>query len=61
MTQAEMDPGSCIIFRGNMYHRTGGNSTPEARAALLFTYSLAWLPRQEENQYLANPIEAVRR
>jgi ectoine hydroxylase-related dioxygenase (phytanoyl-CoA dioxygenase family) len=54
-----MEPGSFVVFRGGMFHGAAQNDSPATRAALVLTYSLGWL-RQEENQYLANPADAVR-
>jgi ectoine hydroxylase-related dioxygenase (phytanoyl-CoA dioxygenase family) len=62
LTPAVMDTGSFIIFRGATYHGAGGNSTPETRAALLFTYSLGWLRqgKQESGVYVP-PARASQR
>ena len=58
LSPATMEPGSCIVFRGGIFHGAGTNQTSDTRAALVLCYSLGWL-RQEENQYLANPRESV--
>ena len=56
---AEMPAGSLMIYVGNMIHGGGANSSNAARCGLALHYSLGWL-RQEENQYLAVPMEEAR-
>jgi hypothetical protein len=55
-----MEAGSCLIFRGGCFHGGGQNATDTSRCGLVTTFSLGWL-RQEENQYLVNGPEVVRR
>ena len=52
LSVATMEPGSCIVFRGGVFHGAGMNHTSDTRAALVLCYSLGWL-RQEENQCVA--------
>jgi len=57
---AIMPAGSCFLFSGALYHGGGPNDSDATRWAVNMDYSVAWL-RQEENQYLSNPIECARR
>lgn len=54
----EMAAGSALIFVGWVYHGGGSNRSDAPRTGLTIGLDLANL-RQEENQYLAVPIEAV--
>jgi ectoine hydroxylase-related dioxygenase (phytanoyl-CoA dioxygenase family) len=54
--QAEMAPGSVLIFTGSVIHSGGPNNSSHRRIGLNITYCLGWL-RQEENQYLSCPPE----
>ena len=56
---AEMPAGSLMLYVGNMIHGGGANRANAARCGLALHYSLGWL-RQEENQYLAVPMEEAR-
>ena len=56
---AEMPAGSLMIYLGSMIHGGGANSSNAARCGVALHYSLGWL-RQEENQYLAVPMEEAR-
>ncbi|MDE0392874.1 MAG: phytanoyl-CoA dioxygenase family protein [Rhodospirillales bacterium] len=56
---AEMPAGSLMLYVGNIIHGGGANSSNAARCGLALHYSLGWL-RQEENQYLAVPMEEAR-
>ncbi|MBM89353.1 MAG: hypothetical protein CMQ41_13350 [Gammaproteobacteria bacterium] len=57
---AEMPKGSVIVFLGSTYHGGGRNETIDSfRVGIGLAYTLGWL-RQEENQYLAVPIEKAR-
>ncbi len=57
--QAEMAPGSVLIFSGSVIHSGGRNNSRDRRIGLNITYCLGWL-RQEENQYLSCPPEIAR-
>ncbi|MGW1361710.1 phytanoyl-CoA dioxygenase family protein [Streptomyces chartreusis] len=57
--QAEMDPGSCLIWVGGLFHGGGANLADDARTGLTLALVRGNL-RQEENQYLAVPREIVR-
>ncbi|GAA2456738.1 phytanoyl-CoA dioxygenase family protein [Streptomyces glaucus] len=56
---AEMDPGSCLIWVGGLFHGGGANLADEPRTGLTLALVRGNL-RQEENQYLAVPREIVR-
>jgi ectoine hydroxylase-related dioxygenase (phytanoyl-CoA dioxygenase family) len=56
---AEMSAGSVLFYTGSLYHGGGANRSQTVRRGLNLTYNLAWL-RQEENQYLACPLEVAR-
>ena len=56
---AEMPKGSVLFYTGSLYHGGGANRSDETRYGVNITYNLAWL-RQEENQYLATPLEIAR-
>ena len=56
---AEMRKGSVLLYNGSVYHGGGANASNETRAGINITYNLSWL-RQEENQYLAVPLEIAR-
>ena len=57
---AEMPAGSVLLYIGSTIHGGGANNSKAARSGLALHYALGWL-RQEENQYLAVPIEAARK
>jgi ectoine hydroxylase-related dioxygenase (phytanoyl-CoA dioxygenase family) len=56
---AEMEKGSVLIYTGSVYHGAGANRSTRTRRGVNITYSVSWL-RQEENQYLAVPLEVAR-
>jgi ectoine hydroxylase-related dioxygenase (phytanoyl-CoA dioxygenase family) len=56
---AEMRRGSVLLYTGSLYHGAGANRSDYTRRGINLTYSVAWL-RQEENQYLAVPLEVAR-
>jgi ectoine hydroxylase-related dioxygenase (phytanoyl-CoA dioxygenase family) len=56
---AEMKKGSVLFYSGSLYHGGGANQSKATRAGINITYNLSWL-RQEENQYLATPIEIAK-
>jgi ectoine hydroxylase-related dioxygenase (phytanoyl-CoA dioxygenase family) len=58
--QAEMKAGSALLFIGSTYHSGAANQTTDQwRTGLTMTFDLAQV-RQEENQYLALPVEVVK-
>ncbi|MDX2169625.1 MAG: phytanoyl-CoA dioxygenase family protein [Deltaproteobacteria bacterium] len=56
---AEMPAGSVLFYTGALYHGAGANQSADVRIGVNITYALSWL-RQEENQYLATPLEQAR-
>lgn len=56
---AEMPRGSVMLYLGSLYHGAGANTSSAHRAGINVGYTLSWL-RQEENQYLACPLEVAR-
>ncbi len=56
---AEMGKGSVVFYTGSLYHGGGANRAEATRYGINLTYSVSWL-RQEENQYLAVPLEIAR-
>jgi ectoine hydroxylase-related dioxygenase (phytanoyl-CoA dioxygenase family) len=57
--QAEMRRGSVLFYDGKVLHGGGANRSAADRRGVNITYSVGWV-RQEENQYLACPIEVAR-
>ena len=55
----EMTKGSVFMYSGTTYHGGGANRSDTNRTGLALSYSASWL-RQEENQYLAVPVEIAR-
>ncbi len=56
---AEMTKGSVLFYTGSVYHGGGANRSNATRIGINITYNVSWL-RQEENQYLAVPLEIAR-
>lgn len=54
-----MAPGSVVLYYGSAYHGGGANRSSVDRIGIGLAYTLGWL-RQEENQYLACPLELAR-
>jgi hypothetical protein len=59
IAQAEMSPGSVLIYSGSVIHAGGENRSQADRIGINLTYALGWL-RQEENQYLSCPPAVAR-
>ena len=59
IVMAEMPAGSVLIYNGSTIHAGGANRSNGARTGAAIQFALGWL-RQEENQYLAMPIEQAR-
>ncbi len=58
-TGAAMRSGSVLLYLGSTYHGGGANRSDAARVGMNVDYNVGWL-RQEENQYLAVPLEVAR-
>jgi ectoine hydroxylase-related dioxygenase (phytanoyl-CoA dioxygenase family) len=56
---AEMRRGSALFYTGKVYHGAGENKSDKIRQAINITYAVGWV-RQEENQFLATPLEIAR-
>jgi ectoine hydroxylase-related dioxygenase (phytanoyl-CoA dioxygenase family) len=56
---AEMTKGSVLFYTGAVYHGGGANRSDATRVGINITYNVSWL-RQEENQYLATPLEMAK-
>lgn len=59
LEQAVMGRGSVVLYTGSVFHGAGTNMTKEVRRGLSVSYCAGWL-RQEENQYLATPLEVAK-
>ena len=57
--QAEMRRGSVLFYDGKVLHGGGANRSSTVRRGVNITYSVGWV-RQEENQFLATPLEIAR-
>ncbi|RYE42454.1 MAG: phytanoyl-CoA dioxygenase family protein [Hyphomicrobiales bacterium] len=55
----EMAPGSALIWIGATYHGGGTNTSDSPRTGLSMSWDLGYL-RQEENHYLAMPVEIAK-
>ena len=55
----EMKKGSVLFYTGSVYHGGGANHSNATRVGINITYNRSWL-RQEENQYLATPLEIAK-
>jgi len=60
ITQGVMKAGSVLVWLGSLQHGGGANRTQKGRTGIVISYSLGWL-RQAEPQYLAVPVEIVRK
>jgi ectoine hydroxylase-related dioxygenase (phytanoyl-CoA dioxygenase family) len=56
---AEMRAGSVVLYTGSTYHGGGANRSESVRIGMNVDYNVGWL-RQEENQYLAVPLDVAR-
>ena len=55
----EMPVGGLLLWDGALWHRGGGNSTPNSyRRSINLNFNLAWL-KQRENQFVGVPPEVV--
>jgi ectoine hydroxylase-related dioxygenase (phytanoyl-CoA dioxygenase family) len=57
--RAEMRRGSVLFYDGKVIHGGGANQSDGVRRGVNITYSVGWV-RQEENQFLATPVELAR-
>jgi ectoine hydroxylase-related dioxygenase (phytanoyl-CoA dioxygenase family) len=56
---AEMARGSVLVWHGSLWHGGGANTTSERRIGIAMNYCAGYI-RQQENQQLGLPVEAVR-
>jgi ectoine hydroxylase-related dioxygenase (phytanoyl-CoA dioxygenase family) len=56
---AEMERGSVLVWHGSLWHGGGANTTRERRYGIAMNYCAGWV-RQQENQQLGIPLEALR-
>lgn len=56
---AEMEPGSVLLFLGSTLHNAGQNTSDMIRRGMIVSYCLGWL-KPYENQWLAYPPEIAR-
>jgi ectoine hydroxylase-related dioxygenase (phytanoyl-CoA dioxygenase family) len=56
---AEMEPGTALLYLGSTLHNAGRNSSQDVRRGMIASYSLGWL-KPYENQWLAYPPEVAR-
>jgi ectoine hydroxylase-related dioxygenase (phytanoyl-CoA dioxygenase family) len=58
---AELEPGDGFMVLSGCFHGGSANTTKDEERLVYSTFSTRGWLRQEENQYLANPIEEVRK
>jgi ectoine hydroxylase-related dioxygenase (phytanoyl-CoA dioxygenase family) len=56
---AEMPRGSVLVWHGSLWHGGGANTTDDRRYGIAMNYCAGWV-RQQENQQLGLPLDAVR-
>ncbi|KAF7171817.1 hypothetical protein CNMCM6106_006166 [Aspergillus hiratsukae] len=61
VVDAELDVGDILIILGSVYHGGGANTTTDERRMVVTCGVTCSYLRQEENQYLANDVERIRR
>jgi ectoine hydroxylase-related dioxygenase (phytanoyl-CoA dioxygenase family) len=57
--RAVMPRGSALFYTGKVIHGAGANRTSAIRQGINITYAVGWVC-QEENQYLATPLEIAK-
>ncbi len=58
---AELEPGDAFVMFSGCYHGASANTTAREERLLYSTFSTRGFLRQEENQYLACDVAAVKR
>ncbi len=56
---AEMPKGSVLVWVGSLWHGGGANTTAQRRVGIAMNYCAGYL-RQQENQQLGIPLDALR-
>ncbi|KAL4813822.1 hypothetical protein BDW67DRAFT_177639 [Aspergillus spinulosporus] len=59
-TYASMEKGDALVLFSSLYHGGGHNTTPDEHRLVFTTCAIRGYFRQEENQYLAVPMQRVR-
>ena len=57
--QAELAPGDVLLFRGDILHGGGANTTAEPRRGVSLSYSAGWLRTVENHQLNVPPATAA--
>lgn len=58
---AELNPGDAFMMLSGCFHGGSANSTTDEDRVLLSTFNTRGWLRQEENQYLANSLDSIRK
>ncbi|KAI9793231.1 MAG: hypothetical protein M1816_000652 [Peltula sp. TS41687] len=58
---AELEPGDGFMVLSGCYHAASANHTSDQERLLYSTFTTRGYLRQEENQYLANDVDRIRR
>lgn len=58
--QPELAPGDAVLMLSGLFHGGSRNGSEEARVVWAAFTTRGWI-RQEENQYLCNDVEAIKR
>ncbi|KAE9964244.1 hypothetical protein BLS_008519 [Venturia inaequalis] len=58
---AEMEPGDVFMMLGGTYHGAGANTTTDQERLVYAAFATRGYLRQEENQYLANDLEKIKK
>jgi ectoine hydroxylase-related dioxygenase (phytanoyl-CoA dioxygenase family) len=58
---AELEPGDAFMLFSGCYHAASANQTTDQERLLFSTFTTRGYLRQEENQYLANDVDSIKR
>lgn len=58
---AEMEPGDAFMMLGGTYHGAGANTTRDQERLVYAAFVTRGYLRQEENQYLSNDLEKIKK
>jgi ectoine hydroxylase-related dioxygenase (phytanoyl-CoA dioxygenase family) len=56
-----MMPGDAFFMLGGVYHGAGSNTTTDEERLVYAAFATRGYLRQEENQYLANDLDKIRK
>lgn len=59
LARAVMEPGDALLFRGDLLHGGGANTTDRRRRVISLSYCAGWL-RPVENSFLNVPLDVAR-